>query len=146
MPSEAPDMMPLPPKEAVENIDLALGQTLRLLRVQGGRTQSEVAEYLDISPQQYQKYEKGSSRCSLVTIYRLAKFFDVAVGDLLPAIGQHTPSFSEGPQTPFMPKPASDLSDETEALSELLRIIVRIPSKPMRQRVLRLLNEAVDPS
>ncbi|MEL6380539.1 MAG: helix-turn-helix transcriptional regulator, partial [Pseudomonadota bacterium] len=63
MPSEAPDMMPPPPKEAVENIDLALGQTLRLLRVQGGRTQSEVAEYLDISPQQYQKYEKGSSRC-----------------------------------------------------------------------------------
>ncbi|MEL6507454.1 MAG: helix-turn-helix transcriptional regulator [Pseudomonadota bacterium] len=146
MPSEAPDLIPPPAKQAVENIDLALGQTLRLLRVQGGRTQSEVAEHLDISPQQYQKYEKGSSRCSLVTIYRLAEYFDVSVGDLLPAVGQHVQGFSEGPQTPLAPPPTADLSDETEALSELLRIIVRIPSKPMRQRVLRLLNEAVDPS
>lgn len=132
--------------EEVKKIDIELGKKLRVLRVQAGLTQSDIADFLEISPQQYQKYEKGASRCSISSVYRLADYFQVSVSALLPQMGQNSPGFSEAPAAFPDDHSAKEITDEAEALAQLLSIFVRIHSKPLRQKILRLLNDTIDPS
>ena len=49
------------------------------LRVSTGKTQQEVADYLDLSLTQYQRKENGHARFYADEIYRLSKFYDVPV-------------------------------------------------------------------
>lgn len=64
-----------------------LRKRLKELRQAKGLKQSEVAEFLDMSTQQYQWLESGPNRNpSLKTLYRLALVFDTDLRDLLPSI------------------------------------------------------------
>ncbi len=126
-----------------DTIDLDLGKKLKALRRQADKTQAEIAHYLDISPQQYQKYEKGSSKCNIANVYKLATYYDRHVSELLPG---GTPTvketgFEETPQTFAENDEIRILNDEADAMAQLLAIFVRIPSKPMRRKILNLLNE-----
>jgi transcriptional regulator with XRE-family HTH domain len=67
-------------------IDKAVGRRLRLRRLLLGLSQSKVAEQLDISFQQLQKYELGENRLGASYLYQLAFILNVPVdyffGDL----------------------------------------------------------------
>ena len=54
-----------------------IGENLRNLRKYAGLSQRHLAENLDISPQQIQKYEAGTNRIPAEKLYRLGRFFDV---------------------------------------------------------------------
>jgi len=137
---------PLSADEANNTIDLELGKKLKLLRVQAGLTQSNIAEFLEISPQQYQKYEKGASRCSISTIYRLAEYYDLHVNALLPSVGRNAQGFAED-QSGFSPSADKiEITDEADAMAQLLAIFIRIKSKPSRLKVLQLLTDTIDPT
>ena len=56
-----------------------LGGTIRLARVAAGKTQSELAEHLDVSNQQFQKYEAGTNRIPVQELARVANYLDVPV-------------------------------------------------------------------
>src|ERR1017187_6874132 len=49
-----------------------LGHNLRLTRCAAGKTQTEIADHLDITYQQIQKYEAGTNRIPLDRMVRLA--------------------------------------------------------------------------
>ena len=60
-----------------------LAKNLKILRVQNGYTQRDVAEKLGVAYQSYQAYERGVAVPTLQNFIRLVKLFDVSYEDLL---------------------------------------------------------------
>jgi transcriptional regulator with XRE-family HTH domain len=60
-----------------------LGSNLRVARSAVGKTQTEIAEYLDVSFQQVQKYENGKDRIPLHRLVNLAAFLEVPLLQLI---------------------------------------------------------------
>jgi len=58
-------------------------QRLKELRLNKGDTQKVVAEYLDILPKAYQRYEYGEREPSFDTLIKICKYFDVSSDYLL---------------------------------------------------------------
>ncbi len=61
-------------------IDHYVGERIRLRRTELGLTQERLADALDVSYQQVQKYETGANRISAGRIYEIARKLDVEVG------------------------------------------------------------------
>jgi transcriptional regulator with XRE-family HTH domain len=67
-----------------------LGGAIRLARVAAGKTQTDLADHLDVSHQQFQKYESGTNRIPVQELARVANYLEVSI--------QHffSPTDSEG--------------------------------------------------
>ncbi|MGH6898888.1 MAG: helix-turn-helix domain-containing protein [Geminicoccaceae bacterium] len=61
-------------------IDQHVGERIRLRRAELGLTQEQLAEALDVSYQQIQKYETGANRISASRIFQMARRLDVDLG------------------------------------------------------------------
>lgn len=61
-----------------------VGGQLRAQRIGRGLTQAQIAKIIDISPQQYQKYEDAQSKCSLTSLEILAEYYGVTLTSFLP--------------------------------------------------------------
>jgi transcriptional regulator with XRE-family HTH domain len=66
-------------------IDRYIGTRMRELRRARGLTQSEIADALDVTFQQVQKYEKGVNRVSASKLLLLAQFFGKPITVFFPA-------------------------------------------------------------
>lgn len=64
-----------------------LGGAIRLARVAAGKTQTDLAEHLDVSHQQFQKYESGANRIPVQELARVASYLEVPVAQLFSATG-----------------------------------------------------------
>jgi len=62
-----------------ENFNIHLGKKLRLRRLSLGLTQTKVAQAINVTFQQIQKYEKGTNGISSLRIMQLANFLKVPV-------------------------------------------------------------------
>jgi transcriptional regulator with XRE-family HTH domain len=60
-----------------KRIDQHLGERIRLRRAELGLTLEQLAEALDVSYQQIQKYETGANRISASRIFEMARKLDV---------------------------------------------------------------------
>lgn len=78
-------------KRSEESLDAAIGARIRSLRLHNGLTQQTLADELDVSFQQIQKYERGANQVSPTRLLRLATIFDVSVSFLL---GEGSPKTS----------------------------------------------------
>jgi transcriptional regulator with XRE-family HTH domain len=56
-----------------------IGAKIRQLRTQAGLTQERIAEKLEITFQQVQKYEKGLTKVNLIKLQQIAEIFQVPV-------------------------------------------------------------------
>lgn len=61
----------------------AFAVTLKMLRLQHGLTQQELAEHLELSPVTISGYELGRREPSIEMLERIADYFDVTVDYLL---------------------------------------------------------------
>jgi transcriptional regulator with XRE-family HTH domain len=57
-----------------------VGKKIKQLRMQMGLTQSQLAEKIDISYQQIQKYEKGESQLNITRFLEIAGALEIAPG------------------------------------------------------------------
>lgn len=70
-------------------IYVLIGSNLKFLRSVFDLSQSDVNRVLDVSPQQYQKYENGinkisiDSLCKICSFYKNEKNFEVSVNNLI---------------------------------------------------------------
>jgi transcriptional regulator with XRE-family HTH domain len=64
-------------------INKKIGQKIKQIRKIWGLSQIELAEKVGISFQQIQKYEKGSTRISVVRLQQIAEVLGVDVSDFL---------------------------------------------------------------
>jgi len=58
-----------------ENFNIHLGKKLRMRRLSLGLTQTKVAQAINVTFQQIQKYEKGANGVSALKLKQLAEFF-----------------------------------------------------------------------
>lgn len=59
------------------------GEKLKELRTKYGKTQEDIAKYLEVAPQTIYKYEKGINQPDLNTLSKLAEYFNVSTDYLL---------------------------------------------------------------
>jgi transcriptional regulator with XRE-family HTH domain len=62
-------------KQGISEFDVRLGKILTRLRLYNGLRQKEVASCLNISFQQYQKYESGKNSLTAKKLHTLCQFF-----------------------------------------------------------------------
>src|SRR6202162_2782185 len=60
-----------------------LGRNLRVARGASGKSQSEIAEHLDVTFQQVQKYENGTNRIPVDRLVSLAVYLEVPLLQLI---------------------------------------------------------------
>lgn len=66
-------------KRHTNEIDYYIGKNLRALRAQRGFSQGDLANVLNVTFQQIQKYELGTNRLSAASLYKLALHFKVSI-------------------------------------------------------------------
>ena len=71
-------------KRVVSTIDIYVGRRIRYYRTLSNMSQQKLAEHLDITFQQVQKYENGTNRISAGRLFQVAKFFNVPISDFFP--------------------------------------------------------------
>jgi transcriptional regulator with XRE-family HTH domain len=72
------------PKSASEDTFYRdLGRAIRVTRVASGKTQNDIADHLDMTFQQVQKYEKGKNRIPVDCLVSLAEFLDVPLSHFM---------------------------------------------------------------
>ena len=62
-----------------ENFNIHLGKKLRIRRLSLGLTQTKVAQAINVTFQQIQKYEKGTNGVSSIRLLQLANYLKVPV-------------------------------------------------------------------
>ena len=62
-----------------ENFNIHLGKKLRMRRLSLGLTQTKVAQAINVTFQQIQKYEKGTNGVSSSRLIQLSKFLKVPI-------------------------------------------------------------------
>ncbi|MEM6626880.1 MAG: helix-turn-helix transcriptional regulator [Pseudomonadota bacterium] len=82
----------LTPKGAslAARVDRHVGEKIRRRRVLMGFTQEHLAEALEISYQQIQKYETGANRVSAGRLYQIARHLDVVVSHFFEGLDNET--------------------------------------------------------
>lgn len=68
-------------------IDQHVGERIRLRRTELGLTQEQLAEALDVSYQQIQKYETGANRISAGRIFEIARKLGVDISYFFDGLG-----------------------------------------------------------
>ncbi|HEX8947365.1 MAG TPA: helix-turn-helix transcriptional regulator [Dissulfurispiraceae bacterium] len=106
----------------------AIGEIIRDLRKAKGISQMKLAEMLDVSYQQIQKYEKGTSRISTERLGQIARALDVPASFFFPTDRDRV---SEPPAV------YGKITDEEQSLLQLFR---RIKSRKLRAAVLEFLK------
>jgi transcriptional regulator with XRE-family HTH domain len=66
---------------------IKLGRAMRLARVAAGKSQADVAEHIDVSGTQLQKYETGVNRIPVRELVQVADFLDVPITALVESSG-----------------------------------------------------------
>lgn len=74
------------PKGGVQEVDKRIGKNIRRYRIEKNLSQTELAERLDLTFQQVQKYEKGTNRVSAGRLQLIAGFLGCTIHDLLGTI------------------------------------------------------------
>ncbi len=102
-------------------VDLHVGARIRSRRRQLGLTQEALAEAVDLTFQQVQKYERGANRVSASMLWEIAQKLDIPVAWLFEGL----------PDQPRPPSPESDVLHQLGGTTwglELARIYVELPS------------------
>jgi transcriptional regulator with XRE-family HTH domain len=60
-----------------------LGRNLKVARSAAGKSQTDVAEHIDVAFQQLQKYENGTNRIPLDRLARLADYLEVPLSQFI---------------------------------------------------------------
>lgn len=61
----------------IDDVEKHIGQQLKMLRISNKMSQKALAEKLDITYQQVQKYEMGANRISVARVWQFCKIFSV---------------------------------------------------------------------
>ncbi|MGD8351811.1 MAG: helix-turn-helix transcriptional regulator [Nitrospirota bacterium] len=107
-----------------------IGKLIRQMRKSAGMTQMKLAEKLNITYQQVQKYEYGESTLSLNRLFQIAGVFDVPVDVFFPEDEARRASSSK-----------ETLSDEEVKLILLYR---RLKGKKLKTDFLSMLENLAD--
>jgi len=129
---------------AFNPIDVHVGARLRARRTLLGLSQTVVANSIDLTFQQLQKYEKGANRISASRLYDLSQILDVEIDYFFDEMDQATQKASPAQirsrkpaQSPKRPAKSINPLLKREAL-ELVRAYYKIRDPKIRSHVRKL--------
>jgi transcriptional regulator with XRE-family HTH domain len=114
-------------------IESHVGERIRLRRTELGLTQEQLAEALEVSYQQIQKYETGANRVSAGRIFEIARKLGVAVGYFFEGL-----SDAEDPGLPL------EHGGRQRSAIELVRKFGQIEDPEVRAAIAGLVKTIVD--
>ncbi len=118
---------------APDPVDLQVGERIKRRRKLLGKSQTDLANVLNLSYQQVQKYEKGGNRVSASMLWRISQALDVEVdyffADLL---GGRRDNYAQG-QT------VADPLNDPEAM-RLLREFERLPTPDLKRKIIDIVR------
>jgi transcriptional regulator with XRE-family HTH domain len=117
---------------APDPIDVAVGARLRLRRKAMKVSQSALAEALDLTFQQVQKYERGTNRISASMLVKAARRLDCTVAYLV------------GEEDALPTETALFEQLMTPGAHELLEAYTRIPGQRSRRSVIELVRSLAE--
>ncbi len=114
-------------KDGPHPVDVHVGKRLRVRRTLLGMSQEQVAEALELTFQQLQRYEKGASRVSASRLFELSQILDVPISYFFEEMDMDNPATDTPP----------DPMTKRETL-EFARAYYRIKDPAIRKSVLGL--------
>jgi transcriptional regulator with XRE-family HTH domain len=132
------------PKNAINPTDKHVGSRLRMRRLMLDMSQTDVADALDLTFQQLQKYEKGTNRISASRLQHLSQILQVPV----PFFFEGGPAACGIPRaakgTAVAPSPAyvTDFLATSDGLA-LVKAFMCIEDPKLRRAIVRLVEEIV---
>jgi len=141
-------MTSLKTKGTPTDIDIHVGQRLRVRRSLLGLSQEKLAESIGVTFQQIQKYERGTNRVSAGRLYELSKTLSVPVTYFFeqigkPFVGSEGSAFaglSDNDQEDFE---GEDIMSSKETL-ELVRTYYSIDNPEMRKDILKFIKSMAE--
>lgn len=121
------------------SVDVHVGGRVRVRRRLINMTQETLADMIDVTFQQVQKYERGSNRISASKLFGIAEALEVPISyffDGLDATAGHGEDGSQDSEQNIQ-----SFLRTTEGL-ELARLFPRISRGPLRRRILELVRAA----
>ncbi|MFI3241177.1 MAG: helix-turn-helix transcriptional regulator [Alphaproteobacteria bacterium] len=80
------------------DIDRYVGEQLRMRREMLKMSQTDVGDFLGVSFQQIQKYERGANRISPARLYDVASILGIEISDIFPPINPLCEDVMKEPQ------------------------------------------------
>lgn len=121
-------------------VDAHVGTRLRMRRTLLGLSQTALADSLDLTFQQVQKYEKGSNRVSASRLYQISRVLDVPVSYFF----EEMPEGLEGPGGSVTPAGGGEAPEQDTMLRretlELVRAYYKIEAPMVRRRMRELIK------
>ncbi len=133
-------------KGTPSDIDVHVGQRMRIRRSLLGFSQEKLAEALDITFQQIQKYERGTNRVSAGRLFELSKVLNVPVSYFFEQMsdsvypGSTGFGLSDNDQDGFE---GPDVMSSKETL-ELIRTYYSIENPEMRKDIMRFIKSMAE--
>ena len=118
-------------------VDKHVGIRLRMRRTLLGLSQTALADSLDLTFQQVQKYEKGSNRIGASRLYQISRVLDVPVSYFFEEMDEGLATASTPPQDADAPERDTMLRRET---LELVRAYYKIEAPMVRRRMRELIK------
>ena len=110
-----------------DNFNIHLGKKLRMRRLSLGLTQTKVAEAINVTFQQIQKYEKGTNGVSSARLMQISQFLKVPISYFYEEYKDYRPigsteNISDDLSYSFLTKTFNSLSKtDKEKILEILR-------------------------
>lgn len=124
-------------------VDIHVGGRLRLRRTLLGISQEKLADSVNLTFQQIQKYERGANRMGASRLYELGNILDVNISyffDDMPKDVQNTKgTFAKGMSDQVQAKLDADPLTRRETL-ELVRAYYKITNPSVRKRLYELIR------
>jgi transcriptional regulator with XRE-family HTH domain len=110
-------------------LDRLIGRNIRFFRIEGGLSQTELAQHTGVTYQQLKKYENGANRIPASRLIRIARALSVPVPILWT---DHTDAA------------ASDLASRRHAVPHTRRRLTRAVSSITDPKLLKLIAELLE--
>jgi transcriptional regulator with XRE-family HTH domain len=129
------------PKKQANPIDAQVGNRVRLRRMLIGMSQEKLGDFLGLTFQQVQKYEKGVNRIGAGRLFNIARVLGVAITYFYEdTTDEHTlPGFAEDSGAP----PVMEFLGSPEGL-QLSLAFMRIKEPKVRKRVVELVKSLAE--
>ena len=135
-----------PPLPRSRPIDVHIGSRLRLRRTLMGMSQEKLADAVNLTFQQIQKYEKGANRIGASRLYQFSKILDVPPSYFFDSMPDNL--IDNNPTHPSADGSSPGLRDpltKRETL-ELVRAYYRVSDPAVRKRVFELVKSLAEPT
>ena len=135
-------MMARKPAREYAYVDEHVGNRIRVRRTLLGMSQEKLGEFLGLTFQQVQKYEKGANRVSASRLFQLSKILNVPASYFFDNVPAESASYTRRLSDDGKAVPA-DMPTSRESL-KLIQAYYALPSPALRKIVLGLIEALAD--